>query len=81
MKKLRNHDTSCSYSSSWNWKSTQPASMLISTLTTFALMLPFALAQNSTSSSNLDFGPINFASYNNYVYRDNVTSAQVVFSE
>lgn len=55
--------------------------MLISTLTTFALMLPFALAQNSTSSSNLDFGRINFASYNNYVYRDNVTSAQVVFSE
>jgi hypothetical protein len=42
-------------------------------------------ASNSTSSGDssslLEFGPINFAGYNNWVYRDNVTAAQVVISE
>ncbi|ORX37141.1 hypothetical protein BD324DRAFT_650750 [Kockovaella imperatae] len=48
------------------------------------------LARNSTSgnstesneaSSNLDFGPINFAGYTNYVYRDNVTSVQILLTD
>jgi len=46
-----------------------------------------AVAQNQTSntssssSSELDFGPVNFGGYDNYVYRDNVTAVQVVISE
>jgi hypothetical protein len=49
-----------------------------------------ALAQNqtggsgdsvSTTSSELNFGPVNFGGYNNYVYRDNTTAVQVVVSE
>jgi hypothetical protein len=39
---------------------------------------------NSTSadiSSGLDFGPVNFGGYDNYVYRDNITAVQVVISE
>lgn len=39
-----------------------------------------AIGQNATTS-NLDFGPVIFGGYNNYVYRDNVTSAQVVISQ
>ena len=50
---------------------------------TFGLLS--AYAQNSTggnsTGSNLNFGPVNFASYNNYVYRDNVTSCQILLSE
>lgn len=37
-------------------------------------------AQNQTSSSPLAFGPISFAGYDNYVYRDEVTSVQVITS-
>ncbi|WVR07732.1 hypothetical protein IAU60_004775 [Kwoniella sp. DSM 27419] len=45
--------------------------------------LVLVLGQNSTApgSSDLRFGPVNFASYNNYVYRDNTTSAQIVISD
>ena len=39
--------------------------------------LAFVSAQNS---SNLTLGPISFAGYNNYVYRDNTTSAQIVIT-
>jgi hypothetical protein len=45
------------------------------------------VAQNQTAnvsystSSELDFGPVNFGGYDNYVYRDNVTAVQVVISE
>jgi len=46
---------------------------------TVAGLFTCALAQNSTQS--LDFGPISFAGYNNWVYRDNVTSAQLVLSK
>jgi hypothetical protein len=35
---------------------------------------------NASSSQSLQLGPINFASYNNYVYRDDLTSAQIVLS-
>ena len=35
----------------------------------------------SPSSSVLSFGPVNFAGYNNYVYRDEIISAQVLLSE
>lgn len=35
----------------------------------------------ANSSSALNFGPINFAGYNNYVYRDDITAAQIVVSE
>lgn len=44
---------------------------------------PFSLGQNTTSNSSadLDFGPVVFAGYNNYVYRDNTTSAQVVLTK
>lgn len=45
----------------------------------------FALAQNETesptTSSDLRFGPVNFAGYDNYVYRDNTTAVQVLLSE
>lgn len=46
----------------------------------------FALAQDDsatapTSSSELSFGPVNFAGYDNYVYRDNTTAVQVLLSE
>ena len=37
-------------------------------------------SSSSSSSQSLQLGPINFASYNNYVYRDDLTSAQVVLS-
>jgi hypothetical protein len=49
--------------------------------------LSFTVAQNQTAdgsnstSSELDFGPVNFGGYNNYVYRDNVTAVQLVISE
>ena len=49
-----------------------------------ALFVASVTGQNGTSagsSSNLDFGPVVFGGYNNYVYRDNVTSAQVVISQ
>ena len=36
-------------------------------------------AQNS--SAGLDFGPVDFAGYDNYVYRDNVTSCQIVVTK
>jgi hypothetical protein len=46
------------------------------------------IAQNTTNdnnvsstSSELNFGPVNFGGYNNYVYRDNKTAVQVVISE
>lgn len=35
----------------------------------------------NTTSSELDFGPVNFGGYNNYVYRDNITAVQAVISE
>jgi hypothetical protein len=38
-------------------------------------------AQSNSTSSNLDFGPVNFGGYDNYVYRDNITAVQVVISE
>ena len=47
----------------------------------------FTVAQNQTAdasnstSSELDFGPVNFGGYDNYVYRDNVTAAQLVITE
>ncbi len=37
------------------------------------------VAQNS--SAGLDFGPITFAGYNNYVYRDNVTAVDIVVTK
>lgn len=41
-----------------------------------------ALAQNSSASINgLNFGPISFEGYQNYVYRDNITAAQIVISQ
>jgi hypothetical protein len=47
-----------------------------------------ALAQTSTTqdsptntSSELDFGPVNFGGYDNYVYRDNTSAVQIVISE
>lgn len=48
-----------------------------------ALILSLSvIAQNSTntSSSDLKFGPVSFEGYQNYVIRDNVTSAQIVVS-
>ncbi|WWD19585.1 hypothetical protein CI109_104046 [Kwoniella shandongensis] len=39
-----------------------------------------AFAQTN-SSAGLRFGPINFAGYDNYVYRDNTTSAQIVITD
>lgn len=53
--------------------------MLVSFLASCLLTSSVSLAQQSTNA--LDFGPVNFASYNNYVYRDNTTSGQVVISE
>lgn len=51
----------------------------------------FAFAQNGTesggggnaptTSSELSFGPVNFAGYDNYVYRDETTAVQVLLSE
>ena len=41
----------------------------------------FGTAWAQNASSTLQFGPVTFAGYNNYVYRDNVTSAQVLLSE
>jgi hypothetical protein len=35
----------------------------------------------SSTSSELNFGPVNFGGYNNYVYRVNTTAVQVVISE
>lgn len=45
-----------------------------------------ALAQDDsatvpTTSSELSFGPVSFAGYDNYVYRDNTTAVQVLLSE
>lgn len=34
------------------------------------------VAQNTTAG--LKFGPVSFEGYENYVYRDNITSAQIV---
>ncbi|ORY33496.1 hypothetical protein BCR39DRAFT_520445 [Naematelia encephala] len=48
-------------------------------LTALAGALTLCRAQNS--SAGLDFGPIDFASYNNYVYRDNITACQIVISD
>lgn len=53
--------------------------MLVSLLASCLVASSVSLAQ--TTGNNLDFGPINFASYNNYVYRDNTTSGQVIISE
>lgn len=46
------------------------------------------IAQNTTDDNNvsstpseLNFGPVNFGGYDNYVYRDNITAVQVVISE
>lgn len=39
------------------------------------------LVYGQNNSAGLRLGPINFAGYNNYVYRDRVTSAQIVISE
>jgi hypothetical protein len=47
----------------------------------------FTAAQNQTAdissstSSGLNFGPVNFGGYDNYVYRDNTTAVQLVISE
>jgi hypothetical protein len=45
----------------------------------------YAFAQTNstlpTTSSELSFGPVNFAGYDNYVYRDNTTAVQVLLSE
>jgi hypothetical protein len=47
----------------------------------------FTAAQNQTAdgsnstSSELDFGPVNFGGYGNYVYRDNTTAVQLVITE
>lgn len=77
----------------WMLRSLQFSSLFSSNERCIMVALSFFLAaaavalnvrgQNSTanSSSVLQFGPINFAGYNNYVYRDNVTSAQVLLSE
>lgn len=45
-------------------------------------LLPATMAQSngSVTGTDLAFGPINFAGYNNYVYRDNVTAVQAVIS-
>jgi hypothetical protein len=58
----------------------------LSILVAFALWLGTTFGQtNSTSSggssADLDFGPVVFGGYNNYVYRDNTTSAQVVITQ
>lgn len=53
-------------------------------LFTRLLLLPAIWSQNTTStngSSTLEFGPVTFAGYNNWVYRDNITAAQVLLSE
>jgi len=56
--------------------------MLLAILAALYLVNPlWVWAQNTTSGSNLNFGPIDFGGYNNYVYRDNVTSGQVVITE
>ena len=39
------------------------------------------LSHAQNTSSGLDFGPITFAGYDNYVYRDDVTAAQVVVTK
>ena len=54
---------------------------LSAALLALAILLGDAFAQNSTTSSTLQFGPVTFAGYKNYVYRDNITSAQVLLSE
>lgn len=41
----------------------------------------FGAAWAQNASSVLQFGPVTFAGYNNYVYRNNITSAQVLLSE
>ncbi len=46
-----------------------------------AYLLATGLVTAQNSSAGLDFGPISFAGYNNYVYRDNITAAQIVVTE
>lgn len=57
--------------------------MLIALLVAWLNVWPVWSQANTTSNSSsaLDFGPVVFGGYNNYVYRDNVTSAQVVLSQ
>jgi hypothetical protein len=54
--------------------------VLLAALWLTAAQIQTANVSNSTSSE-LDFGPVNFGGYDNYVYRDNVTAVQVVISE
>jgi len=60
---------------------------IISYIGVLLAALWFTAAQNQTTSgssgtsSELDFGPVNFGGYDNYVYRDNVTAVQLVISE
>ena len=51
------------------------------TLLTTYISLCYAQSPSGNSTSNLNFGPVVFGGYNNYVYRDNTTSAQVVISQ
>jgi len=60
---------------------------IISYIGVLLAALWFTVAQNQTingsnsTSSELDFGPVNFGGYDNYVYRDNVTAVQLVITE
>jgi hypothetical protein len=69
-----------------NWYS-QTNMTIVSYLGVLLGAIWLVVAQNQTTessngtSSELDFGPVNFGGYNNYVYRDNVTAVQVVISE
>lgn len=45
-----------------------------------SLVLAAAVPANSSGNSSLLLGPINFAGYDNYLYRDDKTAAQIVLS-
>jgi hypothetical protein len=57
---------------------------LATALTTIWLALAQTQAPQDSptnTSSELDFGPVNFGGYDNYVYRDNTSAVQIVISE
>jgi hypothetical protein len=56
-------------------------SAILAILAVYATLATSQDGSSNSSSSDLDFGPVVFGGYNNYVYRDNTTSAQVVITQ
>lgn len=46
-----------------------------------ASQTPLSSTQTNSSSRSLSFGPLRFAGHANWIFRDDVTAAQVVISE